>query len=568
MRELLLDEVKKSVRTAFPDVGADVVDRVTLESPRDPSHGDFSSNIAFLLKDILREPPRSIAEKIVETLEREDSLGEAQVAGPGFINLRVRPQGMRKFLENLATPQGRAALVRDREFAQRTGKMQIEFVSANPTGPLNVVSARAAAYGDASIRLLRAIGVDAYSEYYVNDEGNQAKIFGESLRARFLQAAGKDGELPEDAYRGSYVADLARALLEEERAKAGASFDAQAAAGAIDFQSIGLDRMIAAARASLIRFGVEFDCWFRESYFHRASEGESLVREAEKRLEEKGHLFHKEGAAWFRSTSFGDDKDRVIRRSDGEPTYLLGDIAYHLEKARRGFQRVIDVWGPDHHGYIARMKAATQALGLDEHWLDVVIVQQVNFLRDGEPVRMSKREGEFITLDDVLDEVGADVARFLFLTRRASSHLDFDLDLAKKESLENPVFYVQYAHARSRSIFRQPMAQRLLPLQGEVPDPQLLGGAEEVAMMRLLLQYPQTVKESAMTLEPHRLVAYLREVAGAYHRFYTRGKQEPSFRVLVEDERLARARLALVGILADVLREGLGLLGIRAMEEM
>jgi arginyl-tRNA synthetase len=325
---------------------------------------------------------------------------------------------------------------------------------------------------------------------------------------------------------------------------------------------------VAAAGASLQRFGVEFDSWFRESYFHRAAEGESLVREAEKRLEEKGHLFEKEGATWFRSTSFGDDKDRVIRRSDGEPTYLLGDIAYHLEKARRGFQRVIDVWGPDHHGYIARMKAATQALGMDKNWLEVVIVQQVNFLRDGAPVKMSKREGEFITLEDVLDEVGPDVARFLFLTRRASSHLDFDLDLAKKESLENPVFYVQYAHARSRSIFRQPMAQRLAPAAGEAPDLSLLEGAEEIAMMRLLLQYPQTVKESAMTLEPHRLVAYLREVAGAYHRFYTRGKQEPGSRVLVEDERLARARLALVAILADVLREGLGLLGIRALEEM
>ncbi|HET9888004.1 MAG TPA: arginine--tRNA ligase [bacterium] len=568
MRELLLDEVKKSVRTAFPGVGAEVVDRVTLESPRDPSHGDFSSNIAFLLKDIVREAPRSIAEKIVEQLTREASIGAAEVAGPGFINLRVRPQGMLKFLEKLATAQGRAELLRDRELAQKTGKMQVEFVSANPTGPLNVVSARAAAYGDASIRLLRAVGVDAYSEYYVNDEGNQARIFGESLKVRFLQAAGKKVELPEDAYRGAYVADVARALYEEERSKAGPSFDAEASAATLDFQGLGLDRMIAAARASLLRFGVEFDCWFRESYFHRAKEGESLIHEAEKRLQEKGHLFQQDGATWFRSTAFGDDKDRVIRRSDGEPTYLLGDIAYHLEKARRGFQRVIDVWGPDHHGYIARMKAATQALGLSVDWLDVVIVQQVNFLRGGQPVRMSKREGEFITLDDVIDEVGADVARFIFLTRRASSHLDFDLDLAKKESLDNPVFYVQYAHARSRSIFRQPMAQQLAPRAGEVPDPALLNGAEEVAMMRLLLQYPQVVKESALALEPHRLVAYLREVAGAYHRFYTRGKQEPSFRVLVEDERLARARLALVGILADVLREGLGLLGIRALEEM
>jgi arginyl-tRNA synthetase len=568
MRDLLLDEVKKSVSSAFPDVGRDVVDRVTLENPRDPSHGDFSSNIAFLLKDILRDHPRSIAQKIVDTLRREGTWGEAEVAGPGFINLRVRREGMRQFLAKLANAQGRSAMLRDASYAEKVGKLQIEFVSANPTGPLNVVSARAAAYGDACIRLLRAIGVDAHSEYYVNDEGNQARIFGESLRARFLQAAGVNAELPPDAYRGEYVADLGRRLLEEERGKAGPGFDPAAAAEKLDFQRIGLDRMVEAARESLRRFGVEFDSWFRESYFHRAAEGESLIREAEKRLAERGHLQTKEGATWFLSSAFGDDKDRVIRRSDGEPTYLLGDIAYHLEKARRGFRRVIDVWGPDHHGYIARMKAATAALGLPADWLEVVIVQQVNFLRDGVPVKMSKREGEFVTLDDVVGEVGPEVARFIFLTRRASSHLDFDLELAKRESMENPVYYVQYAHARSRSIFRQPMAQRLAPREENAPDVTMLDAAEEVSMMRLLLQYPLAVRESAVALEPHRLVAFLREVAGAYHRFYTRGKQEPGMRVLVDDEALARARLALVGILADVLREGLGLLGIRAVEEM
>jgi arginyl-tRNA synthetase len=568
MRDLLLEEVRESVRTAFPAVAPDLVDRVTLENPRDPSHGDFSSNIAFLLKDVLHENPRKIAEKIVARLGERESLGEAEVAGPGFINLRVRPGGMHAFLARLADPEARAAMLRDEATARRMGLMQIEFVSANPTGPMNVVSARAAAYGDSCVRLLRAVGVDARSEYYVNDEGNQARIFGESLRARFLEAAGAPVEFPADGYRGEYVTEMARVLLAEERAKAGASFDAVAAASAIDFERVGIDRMVDAARASLEKFGVTFDRWFRESTLHRAASGESRVDEAERLLRERGHLDQREGATWFVSTAFGDDKDRVVRRSEGDPTYLLGDAAYHLDKARRGFDRVVDVWGPDHHGYIPRMMAATRALGLPEHWLEVVIVQQVNLLRDGEPVKMSKRGGELVTLDEVVEEVGKDVARFFFLTRRASSHLDFDLELAKKESLENPVFYVQYAHARSRSIFRQPMAQPLLPSPAHPPDLSLLEGAEEVAMMRLLLQYPETVRESAVTLEPHRIVSYLREVAGAYHRFYTRGKQDPAYRVLVEDERLARARLALVGVLADVLREGLGLLGIRAVEEM
>jgi arginyl-tRNA synthetase len=567
MRELLLDEVRKSVRTAFPDVGADLVERVTLENPRDPTHGDFSSNIAFLLKDVIGENPRRIAEKIVASFPGEQALGDASVAGPGFINLRVRPDGVRAFLVRLADAKQRAAMLRDDAAARRVGLLQIEFVSANPTGPMNVVSARAAAHGDACIRLLRSAGVDAKSEYYVNDEGNQAQLFGESLRARFLQAAGLPAELPEDGYRGEYVAQIASALLEAERAKGGAAFDPAAAARAMDFEKIGVDRMVDAARASLERFGVKFDVWFRESSLHRADGGETRVEEAERLLRDAGHLYEKDGATWFASTSFGDDKDRVIRRKEGDPTYLLGDIAYHLDKARRGFDRVVDVWGPDHHGYIARMKAATRALGLPEHWLDIVIVQQVNLLRDGVPVKMSKREGELVTLDEVVGEVGGDVARFFFLMRRASSHLDFDLELAKKESLENPVFYVQYAHARSRSIFRQPMAERIRS-GGEAPDLSLLRIEEEVAMMRLLLQYPETIKEAALALEPHRVVAYLREVAGAYHRFYTRGKQEPESRVLVEDERMSRARLALVAVLADVLKEGLSLLGIRALEEM
>ncbi|MGH2570678.1 MAG: arginine--tRNA ligase, partial [bacterium] len=342
-----------------------------------------------------------------------------------------------------------------------------------------------------------------------------------------------------------------------------------AVADGFDFAALGVHSMVATAQASLARFGVEFDEWFRESSLYAAREsGVARIEEAEQLLRDRGHVFEHEGASWFRSTAFGDDKDRVIRRAEGDPTYLLGDVAYHLDKARRGFHKVVDIWGPDHHGYIQRLKAATIALGQAEDWLSILIVQQVNLLRDGEPVKMSKREGEIVTLDELVEEVGKDASRFFFLMRRAASHLDFDLELAKQETMENPVYYVQYAHARSRSIFRQPMARALLEPEKGPADLSLLGAEEEIAMMRVLIRYPEVVQESARALEPHRLVGFLREVAGSYHRFYTRGKQEAAFRVLGDDDELSRARLFLVGVLADVLREGLGILGIEAVESM
>jgi len=603
MRQLLLDEVRRSVKTAYPEVADELIESLTLDPPRDPSHGDFSSNAAFLLKDVLRDNPRRIAERLVEGLG-ESRVGDAEVAGPGFINFRIREEGIRSFLATLGDPDARRRMLRDDAHAASVGLVQIEFVSANPTGPMNVVSARAAAFGDALVRLLRAIGADVRSEFYVNDVGNQARIFGRSLRARFLQAAGRPAELDEDAYRGEYVTDLARSLVRAVTARVEAGVDAAAVAADLgarardgatiqslvaewgesdetpaadvadaiadgfDFASLGIHSMVAAARASLARFGVRFDEWFRESSLH-AEDASGVVRiqEAEKLLNEGGHVFPQDGAWWFRSTDFGDDKDRVIRRAEGDPTYLLGDIAYHLDKARRGFRHVVDIWGPDHHGYIQRLQAATLALGQPQDWLSILIVQQVNLLRDGEPVKMSKREGELVTLDELLAEVGKDASRFFFLMRRASSHLDFDLELAKRETMDNPVFYVQYAHARSRSIFRQPMA-RELEAAGGTPDLTRLTAEEEIVMMRVLLRYPQVVQESARTLEPHRLVGYLREVAAAYHRFYTRGKQDASFRVLGDDAGLSRARLFLVGVLADVLREGLGTLGIEAVESM
>jgi arginyl-tRNA synthetase len=468
MRDALLDEVRRSVKNAFPDVGDDLIFGLTLDAPRDPSHGDYSSNVAFLLKDLVRDNPRKIAERLVQSLRDEESIGDAEVAGPGFINFRIRPLGVQRFLRTLADPASRRAMMADPEFAARMGLFQVEFVSANPTGPMNVVSARAAAFGDGCVRLLRTIGVDVRSEFYVNDEGNQTRIFGDSLRVRFLQAAGRDAELAEDAYRGDYIAELARALyaIVAALAATGKTADEVAAfvsdrtsgtiaalatevgstnvpatdapaeivdaatgpaatvpaatvdavADTLDFALIGINSMVDAAKGSLARFGVEFDSWFRESALHRSEGGApTRVVEAERLLDERGHVQEKDGARWFTSTEFGDDKDRVIRRSEGLPTYLLGDIAYHLDKAKRGFRHVVNVWGPDHHGYIKRLHSATVALGLPDDWLRVILVQQVNLLRDGQPVKMSKRGGEFVTLDELGEEVGKDVSRFFFL---------------------------------------------------------------------------------------------------------------------------------------------------------
>ncbi|MCA9752386.1 MAG: hypothetical protein KC591_09360, partial [Gemmatimonadetes bacterium] len=378
MRELLLEEVKRSVKSAYPEIGEDLLGRLTLEAPRDPSHGDFASNAAFLLKDLVRDNPRKIAEALVAQLAGETAVSDAEVAGPGFINFKIRPRGIQTFLRQLADLERRRALLQDPEWARHIGKFQIEFVSANPTGPMNVVSARSAAFGDACVRLQRAVGVDVHAEYYVNDEGNQAQLFGESLRARFLEAAGEKSEFPEEGYRGEYVTELGRELwrgvsgladrghgaaavaaavaahaaaggtiraLEEnvhvgappapEPAAAGANV-ARAVAESLDFSSIGIASMIEAAKAALRSFGVEFDVWFRESVLHREdSAGAVRLLEAEKQLQERGHVRGEDGAHWFTSTEFGDDKDRVIRRSNGQSTYLLADIAYHLDKARR-----------------------------------------------------------------------------------------------------------------------------------------------------------------------------------------------------------------------------------------
>ncbi|HET7225142.1 MAG TPA: arginine--tRNA ligase [Candidatus Eisenbacteria bacterium] len=555
--------------TGLADAARDV--RVEWAIPRERAHGDWTTNVALALAKPAGRPPRAIAEALAAAFPRAGSpFASVEVAGPGFLNLRYAP-------EFLAALPGR--IMREAgAFGRSTGgagtRVLIEYVSANPTGPLNVVSARAAAVGATLVRLLAATGHDAVGEFYVNDTGRQVDLLGLSLRARFLERTGATAELPEGGYVGGYLVELARELPERE---------ARAALGAADgglawFQEQALARMLAWQQRDLADYGASFARWFRESELHRSGAVNATLDE----LEQRGVLYRAEAAegaeaeaddaahaaaegaapaglaTFLRTSAFGDDKDRVVVRSDGRPTYLLPDIAYHRDKAARGFRHAIDLWGPDHHGYIPRMRAALAALGLPAEFFDVIIVQQVNLKSGGQPVKMSKRAGEFVTLRDLMDDIGADCAKFLFLVRSTSAHLDFDLDLARRQNDENPAYYVQYAHARIASILRFARERGLEAHPARVR----LDAAEEVALVRTLATFPEVVRGAAAAHEPHRIPTYLVDTAATFHRFYH------ACRVVGDDVERSRGRLAIAEAARQVLANGLALLGVSAPERM
>ncbi|MGD8396711.1 MAG: arginine--tRNA ligase, partial [Candidatus Eiseniibacteriota bacterium] len=432
-------------------------------------------------------------------------------------------------------------------------RVQVEFVSANPTGPLNVVSARAAAVGDTLVRLLRAAGHDARGEFYVNDAGNQVDLLARSIEARWLAARGEDVAIPEGGYHGEYVVELAARLARDQ------DLDAMSPAARRDYlRDQGLSSILATQRRDLERFGVTFDRWFHESELYTSGELDRTHR----LLAEGGWTEEREGAVWFRSSALGDDEDRVIVRTDGRPTYLLADIAYHASKHARGFEHVIDLLGPDHHGHVARMEAAAEALGYGRSWLEILIVQQVNLLRGGQPVKMSKRAGELIGLEELEAEVGRDPARFFFLMRRSNAHLDFDLDLARQQNEENPCFYVQYAHARIASVLERASERGTGFREPSTIDLGRLGEEEELALAKQLVALPEVVRGAAEAREPHRMTVYLREVAAHFHRFYHHQ------RIVGVEEELSQARLALIRATQLVLRNGLELIGLDAPERM
>jgi arginyl-tRNA synthetase len=546
-----LEALLRGALTAAVRAGAlrvDVPERVQLEEPNDTTFGDLASNVAMTLARQAGKPPRAIAQAVLAHLDDPGGLlAGVEVAGPGFINLRASLGCWRTFLADVLAggeTYGQSDLGAGR-------RVQVEFVSANPTGPLHVGHGRGAVIGDVVARLLAAAGFEVEREYYVNDFGRQMDVLGRSTWIRYRQLGGEDVALEEGAYPGDYVIDVARALREERGADLDGLPEAEAVGACARFAE-GV--LLARIKDDLAGFDIRFDRFVSERDLHeRGVLGRALgVIPAD--------LLYDDGdALMFRTTAFGDEKDRAVRRSTGVPTYFGGDIAHFHETAARGFDQLVNVLGADHHGYVTRLRAALAALGGDPETLRVLLVQLVNLTRAGQPVRMGKRAGEFVTLREVLDEVGPDAARFFFLLRKADSQLEFDLDLAKKQSADNPVFYVQYAHARIASVFRQ-AAEAGIDAAG-TPDLTPIGEAE-LEVLRALARYPDVVDTAARTLEPHRLVFYLQELAGAFHRYYNQ------HRILADDRPTALARLALVRAVRTVLRSALSLVGVTIPERM
>ena len=548
---VLLEGALRNARAAgrLPDVEFPAVE---IQVPRDPSHGDLATNIAMVLGRSARMQPRAVAEVIVASLEdREGVLRRTEVAGPGFINFSFSDEAWRKRLLDILVQGATYGSVA----VGKGVRVQVEFVSANPTGPLHVGHGRGAAVGDAIARLLEAAGCEVDREYYVNDAGNQMETLGRSLHARYLQALGRSVEVPEDGYPGDYVVDLARELLELEGNR---WLDADPTEAAVHMARWGGDRMLERIRADLKVLGIGFDRFVSERELRETG----VVQRGIEDLRSRGELYEQDGALWFRATRYGDDKDRPVVKSGGELTYFAADIGYHRDKLERGYDRIIDVWGADHHGHVKRVEAALTALGCNASALRVVLVQIVNLTRDGVPVRMGKRSGEFIALRDVIDEVGPDLARFFFLTRNTDSQLEFDLELARRQTAENPVFYIQYAHTRIAGIFRS-ASEKGVVMHGANPrDVSPLVEPEEIALVRSLDSFPDVVEGAAASLEPHRVVFFAQRLAGEFHRYYSR------HRCVTEDEALTRARLLLVTAVQQVIRRALGLVGVSAPERM
>jgi arginyl-tRNA synthetase len=525
--------------------------KIELEIPREKAHGDLATNLAMQLSRDVKMAPRKIAETIIRYLDTTGTfIEEVEVAGPGFINLRLGNEWLCQALRDIEN-QGEA--YGSSGFGQGK-KVLLEFVSANPVGPMNVVNARAAAVGDTLANIMDMAGYEVSREYYVNDAGRQAHLFGLSILARYKQLAGMDVELPEDGYPAPYVKDLAQILRQEVPDL----LEKPASEQEAFCKRWGTDRMVAQQKADLAAFGVEFDVWFRERELHSTGQLEKVIEY----LDEAGFLYEQEGALWFASSRFGDDKDRVMVKSDGIPTYLTPDVAYHWDKYRRGFQHLINIWGPDHHGYIGRMQAAIQALGYPAESFEVIILQLVTLLRHGKKVRMSKRAGRFVSMKELLDEVGKDAARYFFLMRAPDSHLDFDLALAAEQSQENPVYYIQYAHARICSILRQAEEDSVYCPPAATADLHLLQTEAEIDLVKRLAQLPEEIIWAAERREPHRIARYCHELASSFHSFYTH------CRVLGEDEALQGARLVLLKATRQVLQIALRTLGVAAPERM
>ncbi|MBW2063431.1 MAG: arginine--tRNA ligase [Deltaproteobacteria bacterium] len=527
-----------------------------IEIPRSTEHGHFATNLPLTLAPLLKKSPRDIARIILEHMEDDAGVIEkVDIAGPGFINFFIKREQWYRTLARmveLGNDYGRSDLGKGE-------KVLVEFVSANPTGPLHLGHGRGAALGDTLCRILSFTGHEVVREFYVNDAGQQIRLLGESIYSRWRQAKEPSFSFPEDGYQGGYVRDLAEEIAEE------IDLSAMGPEEAIDkCAELGKEKMLREIKRDLDLFRVRFDVWTKESSLYESG----LLGETLKMIQEKDQCYEKDGALWIRTSMFGDDKDRVLRKSDGPFTYFASDIAYHLDKWKRGFSRAINIWGADHHGYVNRMKAALKGNGLSEDWLAVLLIQLVKLWKGGEEIKMSKREGHYITLRELVEEVGVDAVRFVFLTKNHDSPLDFDIDLVKRQESNNPVYYVQYGHARMCSILRKAKSEGI-----EVPTKadkflESLVLEEELALIRMMAEFPSLLEEIATTLEPHRLTYYLTEIASLFHRYFNLGTRISEHRVISNDARLTQARLFLAEAMRVLLYNGLDLLGVEAPEKM
>lgn len=583
-------QIQQLVSTALQQLAADGVipsDQIPqpiIERARDSQHGDFACNVAMVLAKVARSRPRDLAEKLVAAMPAAAMVEKVEIAGPGFINFTLDKGAYYTLVPEILS-QGHGF---GRSDIGQGKRVQVEFVSANPTGPLHVGHGRGAAYGAVVADLLAAVGFEVHREYYVNDAGRQMDILATSVWLRYLELCDETLTFPANGYRGDYVWDIAATLHREHAEAYKQSVESVFEGVAADEPAGGdkehhIDDLIGRAktllgdnryryvfelalntilddiRDDLSLFGVNYDQWYSE----RSLTESGAVNKTLERLRESGHVYERSGALWFKSTDFGDEKDRVVVRDNGQTTYFASDIAYHMDKLERGFDRVIDVWGADHHGYVPRVKAAMEAVGDDPAKLDVLLVQFANLYRGGEKVQMSTRSGSFVTLRELRKEVGADAARFFYVMRKCEQHLDFDLDLAKSQSSDNPVYYVQYAHARVCSVLRQAAEKEIsVEISNGATNLERLTEDHEQGLLKNLARYPEVVETSALNEEPHQLTHYLRELANDFHTYYN------AHPFLVEDDALRDARIKLILAARQVLKNGLNLLGVSAPEQM
>ena len=550
IKDTICEAIKKAADSAVADgiFPAGELPAIVLEVPPKKELGDFATNVAMQSARVFRKSPRNIAEELVKRIEGE-WLDRIDIAGPGFINFYLKSNVLYDTLASIINKGEAFGQLAKKDIAP----IQVEYVSANPTGPLHIGHGRGAAAGSALVNLLRAAGYPVTSEYYINDAGNQINNLALSVNHRYLELLGKADEatFPENGYHGADIVDTAQRIIKKDGEK---YLDMSEDERLAIFKELALKEKLAALKEDLEAFNVTFDVWFSERTLHP-----DMVNAAVDVLKNNGKIYEQDGALWLKSTEYGDDKDRVVIRDNGVPTYLVADVAYHKNKYERGFGKIINLWGADHHGYICRVKAAMSALGFDAEKLDVRLLQMVRLLRGGELVKLSKRTGQTITLSELIEEVGTDAARYFFVMRSMDSQLDFDMDLATSQSNENPVYYIQYAHARICSIFRQAEENNL---KAENPELALLVEETEINLINKLAEYEDEIEKAAKEYAPQRIARYAYDLAGCFHSFYNQ------CRILGVDEKLAEARLALVKATAHVIRHALGIVGVSAPERM